>query len=99
MPNVCTSADMVTFQDSIHFHVIPIYNWVEELFWSVARYRLLGTFAEGPGETATDGAEMTLFVWREFCERAEPPPIKGPSVSQAIDLLREEIQFSQNLDA
>ncbi|THK36946.1 HIT family protein [Ensifer sp. MPMI2T] len=79
---------------SIHFHVIPIYSWVEELFWSDARYRLLGTFAEGPGETATDGAEMTLFVWREFCERAEPPPIKGPSVSEAIDLLRGEFQFS-----
>jgi diadenosine tetraphosphate (Ap4A) HIT family hydrolase len=25
----------------IHFHVIPIYCWVEELFWSDARYRLL----------------------------------------------------------
>ena len=72
----------------IHFHVIPIYDWVEELFWSDDRYRLLENFAEGPGETATDGAELTLFVWREFCERAEPPPIKGPSVSQAVELLR-----------
>lgn len=72
----------------IHFHVIPIYDWVEELFWRDDRYRLLETFADGPGETATDGAELTLFVWREFCERAEPPQISGPSVSQAIELLR-----------
>lgn len=75
----------------IHFHVIPIYRWVEDLFWNDARYRVLETFADGPGETATDGAEMTLFVWREFCERSDPPPINGPSVSRAIELLRKEI--------
>jgi len=72
----------------IHFHVIPIYDWVEDLFWRDDRYRLLENFAEGPGETPTDGAELTLFVWREFCERAVPPPIKGPSVSEVIELLR-----------
>ncbi|NSZ15598.1 HIT family protein [Agrobacterium vitis] len=75
----------------IHFHVIPIYDWVEKLFWSDDRYRLLENFAEGPGETATDGAELTLFVWREFCERAEPPPTKGPSVSQVVELLRRSM--------
>ncbi|ACI55549.1 conserved hypothetical protein [Rhizobium leguminosarum bv. trifolii WSM2304] len=77
----------------IHFHVIPIYDWVEELFWKDGRYRLLENFAEGPGETATDGAELTLFVWREFCERAVPPPVRGPSVSEVITLLREVIRF------
>jgi diadenosine tetraphosphate (Ap4A) HIT family hydrolase len=76
----------------IHFHVIPIYAWVEELFWKDDRYRLLETFADGPGETPTDGAELTLFVWREFCERAEPPPIKGPSITGAIGLLREAMR-------
>lgn len=64
----------------IHFHAIPIYEWVEDLFWKDDRYRLLEQFADGPGETPTDGAELTFFVWREFCERADPPPIKGPSV-------------------
>ncbi|MFS8048710.1 HIT family protein [Rhizobium sp. BR 314] len=75
----------------IHFHLIPIYGWVEDLFWSDARYRLLDNFAVGPGETATDGAEMTLFVWREFCERPDPPPIVGPSVADVIALLREKM--------
>ncbi|NTG38718.1 HIT family protein [Agrobacterium rhizogenes] len=77
---------------SIHFHVIPIYDWVEELFWKDERYRLLDRFAEGPGETPTDGAELTFFVWREFCERADPPPIRGPSVSEVIELLRRTIE-------
>ena len=82
---------------SIHFHLIPIYDWVEELFWKDARYRLLENFADRPGETATDGAELTLFVWREFCERAEPPAVKGPSVSEATELLREAMRdLSQN---
>lgn len=78
---------------AIHFHVIPIYDWVEELFWQDDRYRVLETLAEGPGETPTDGAELTLFVWREFCERSEPPPIKGPSVAETIAMLREAIAF------
>jgi len=78
---------------SIHFHVIPIYDWVEKLFWKDDRYRLLQSFAEGPGETATDGAELTLFVWREFCERAESPPISGPSVFETIALLREKMRL------
>lgn len=78
----------------IHFHVIPIYNWVEALFWKDERYRLLENFAEGPGEMPTDGAELTFFVWREFCERAEPPPIKGPSVSEAVELLRKRMRLS-----
>lgn len=72
----------------IHFHVIPIYEWVEKLFWKDSRYRVLQNFADGPGETPTDGAELTLFVWREFCERAVPPPVEGRSVSETIELLR-----------
>lgn len=78
----------------VHFHVIPIYDWVEEMFWADDRYRLLDNFAEGPGETPTDGAELTLFVWREFCERAEPPLTKGPSVMQVIELLRNAVSLA-----
>lgn len=77
----------------IHFHAIPIYEWVEDLFWNDDRYRVLERFADGPGETPTDGAELTLFVWREFCERADPPLIKGPSVAETISILRQAIQF------
>lgn len=73
---------------NLHFHLIPIYPWVEDLFWQDPRYRLLETFASGPGETPTDGAELTLFVWREFCERPDPPPVSGPTIKATIDMLR-----------
>ncbi|WP_455873859.1 HIT family protein [Rhizobium yanglingense] len=75
----------------IHFHMIPIYDWVETLFWEDARYRVLEDLAEYPAKT-TDGAELTLFVWREFCERAVPPAIKGSSVSAAIELLKAALR-------
>lgn len=78
----------------IHFHAIPIYQWVEDLFWKDDRYRALEQFTEGAGDTPTDGAELTLFVWREFCERADPPPVQGPSVSETIAILRHTIQLS-----
>jgi diadenosine tetraphosphate (Ap4A) HIT family hydrolase len=77
----------------VHFHVIPVYDWVEKLFWRDDKYRVFEQFAEkgrvmpdGP-----DGAELTLFIWREFCERLNPPPITGPSVDEAVAMLREAI--------
>lgn len=80
---------------TIHFHLIPIYDWVEELFWQDPRYRVLEGLAEGQGEgqgePGTDGAELTLYIWREFCERSDPPPATGPTVAQAIQLLRESL--------
>ena len=59
----------------VHFHLIPLYDWVEELFWEDTRYRTLQQFGV-PTADLTDGAELTLFVWREFCERADPPAVR-----------------------
>ncbi len=73
---------------SFHFHVIPIYGWVEELFWQDERYRTLRQFTDDVSPETTDGAELTLFVWREFCERLQPPPIEGPTVPEVILLFR-----------
>lgn len=73
----------------IHFHLIPVYAWVERLFWEAPRYRLLETFANpDKAVTGTDGAELTLFIWREFGESDDPPAIDGPSIPHVIDVLR-----------
>ncbi|NLS20251.1 HIT family protein [Rhizobium sp. P40RR-XXII] len=84
--------------NTIHFHVIPIYDWVEELFRQDSRYRVLENFAEGEGERGTDGAELTLYVWREFYECSDPPPAIGPTVHQAIQLLREHMNSVSSVD-
>ncbi|MFO2466297.1 HIT family protein [Pseudomonas sp. 15FMM2] len=74
----------------LHFHFIPVYHWVETLFWQDERYRLLETFASSATcQTLTDGAELTLFIWREFGESATPPAPQGPSVQVVIERLRE----------
>lgn len=79
---------------AIHFHFIPIYQWVEEMFWSDERYRLLQTFSSlDSGADQTDGAELMLFVWREFCERPDLPVIRGLSVEQTIAVLHREFGF------
>lgn len=73
----------------VHFHFIPIYHWVETLFWDDARYRALQDF--GSLDCAlpqTDGAELMLFVWREFCERPDPPHSPGASIDDTIIALR-----------
>ncbi|TGC71245.1 HIT family protein [Salmonella enterica subsp. enterica serovar Wilhelmsburg] len=73
----------------IHFHFIPVYAWGEEAFWADARYRSLGQFAHvEDAATQTDGAELTLLVWREFGDAPVPPAVLGPSIEQVIESLR-----------
>ena len=72
----------------LHFHFIPVYGWVEALFWQDERYRVLQNF--GTQQKATDGAELTLFIWREFGESPTPPVVQGASVREVIRCLRTE---------
>jgi diadenosine tetraphosphate (Ap4A) HIT family hydrolase len=77
---------------SIHFHIIPIYAWVKEAFAADERYRVLQSFyTPGVPTSDPDGGELTLYVWREFCERKTPPLVERPTVDEAIRLLREKL--------
>jgi diadenosine tetraphosphate (Ap4A) HIT family hydrolase len=76
---------------TFHFHLIPICGWVRQLFFDDPRYRVLGNLSHHSGAVdadKTDGAELTLYVWREFCESPTPPPISGPSVHEVIGRLK-----------
>ncbi|MFY0752496.1 HIT family protein [Pseudomonas sp. NFX5] len=77
----------------LHFHFIPVYDWVEEAFWRDERYRRLqGLGSQDLAKTLTDGAELTLFVWREFGESLIPPVIHEPSLAQVIGNLRVHLR-------
>jgi diadenosine tetraphosphate (Ap4A) HIT family hydrolase len=77
----------------LHFHFIPVYDWVEALFWQDERYRVLENFGSMENtQTATDGAELTLFIWREFGESPAPPVVQGQAVGQVIERLRREFE-------
>ncbi|MDU9402364.1 HIT family protein [Pseudomonas sp. zfem004] len=76
----------------LHFHFIPVHDWVEALFWADERYRALQQF--GSLEHAlskTDGAELTLFVWREFGESPTPPEVLGRGIPEVIAAVREQL--------
>jgi diadenosine tetraphosphate (Ap4A) HIT family hydrolase len=73
---------------ALHFHIIPVCGWVKQSFFRDPRYRALQALSERPGVDETDGAELTLFIWREFCERRDPPAISGPSVDEVVDRLK-----------
>lgn len=77
---------------SIHFHIIPIYSWVKAAFNSDPRYMILKSFyTPGAGNSDFDGAELTLYIWREYCENPNSPPLQGPSISEVIRLLRKNM--------
>jgi diadenosine tetraphosphate (Ap4A) HIT family hydrolase len=74
---------------SIHFHLIPICGWVKERFRADARYDAVRRLGPRSDPEETDGAEMTLYVWREFCESENPPEVVGLSIEDVVTRLRQ----------
>lgn len=73
----------------IHFHCIPVYDWVEQLFWEDERYRALQRFTfRDDLKASTDGAELTLYIWREFGENPLKPTVQGPDIATVVEGLR-----------
>ena len=81
---------------SLHFHVIPVYDWVAEAFRDDPRYRRLREF-DTPGVlnsgqlSGFDGAEMTLFIWREYAEGSRTLPPQCPEMATVLALLRKAL--------
>ena len=76
---------------ALHFHLIPVCGWVRQCFFDDPRYRVLNAFsysAANSHDDETDGAELTLFVWREFCENPNPPTVRGPSIGSVVEQLK-----------
>ena len=67
---------------SVHFHVVPIYPWL------LAAYRTSTAYFDS--EPGPDGADLTRFLWREYCESKSPPPCPGYSVAEAMNIIRQE---------
>lgn len=73
---------------TLHFHLIPVYDCVLETYLQDERYRALEQFYAPGSGTDPDGAELTLFIWREYGE-AKRSPAAGMTVSEAIPVLRQ----------
>jgi diadenosine tetraphosphate (Ap4A) HIT family hydrolase len=72
---------------TLHFHIIPSYDWVKEA------YRVAAT--EGGTEIQypafSDGASLTLFVSEEFARGRAPCEIIGPNIEEVIRVLKIEL--------
>ncbi len=81
----------------LHFHLIPVYEWLAKAFREDARYHVLRQF-DTPGVlnsgqvTGFDGAEMTFFIWREYAEGNKPLPPECPDMAFVLGLLREALR-------
>lgn len=80
---------------SVHYHVIPVYDWTVSAYLRDDRYRVLQQFyGSQSGLTSPenfDGADMMLFIWRTFAEPGiEAPKIDGPTVDEVVARLRSE---------
>jgi diadenosine tetraphosphate (Ap4A) HIT family hydrolase len=73
---------------ALHFHIMPVCGWVKQSFFSDPRYRVLRNFDQPSAAGEPDGAELTLYVWREFCENPVPPPVSGPPIHEVVERLR-----------
>ncbi len=61
-----------------HFHIIPLYPWVEEAYAAHPEY----------GHADPDGPMLSQFITIEFIEADDPPEIHGPSVAEVMAVLR-----------
>jgi hypothetical protein len=61
---------------------------VKERFLADVRYDAVRRLGPRSDPNETDGAEMTLYVWREFCESKNPPEVAGPSIDDVVHHLR-----------
>ncbi len=75
---------------SLHFHLIPVYDWLIEAYQQDERYRVLEQFYTPGSVTGLDGASLTLFIWREYAEKKGLPP-DGISIVDVICQLRQTI--------
>lgn len=53
----------------IHYHVVPIYDWVEQAFKESSDYIGLDQLNPPDYPVHPDGALLLAFVWREMCVR------------------------------
>jgi diadenosine tetraphosphate (Ap4A) HIT family hydrolase len=87
---------------SLHFHIVPVCDWVIRGFFADPRYQPLESL-QTPGYGGTDGADwadgadLTLYIWREFCESPRPPAIAGPSIGEVVKRLKAH--FSRGAEA
>ena len=73
-----------------HFHIIPLYPWVEDAYVAHPKY----------GHANADGPMYSLFITREFIESETPPVVRGPSVTETVEILRSEFtHFGSHRDA
>lgn len=73
---------------AFHLHVVPICAWVKANFENDARYDAVRTLRSPEWPSESDGAELLLYVWREFCERSQTPPDASLSVAECVEQLR-----------
>jgi diadenosine tetraphosphate (Ap4A) HIT family hydrolase len=75
-----------------HFHIIPVCEWVRQSFFSDPRYRVFADlsrhFAAAGATDETDGAELTLYIWRVFRENPVPPRVFRPAVHEVVERLK-----------
>jgi diadenosine tetraphosphate (Ap4A) HIT family hydrolase len=74
---------------TVHFHVIPVYPWIVSAFHADPRYE---------NEPNPNGADLTLFIWREYCNSLSPPPCPAQSVADAIGAIRRGFQKESRRD-
>ena len=76
---------------ALHFHLIPVCEWVMQCFFREPRYhvvRELSCRSAAAGVEETDGAELTLYIWREFCDGPTARSISGPSIKEVVERLK-----------
>ncbi len=55
----------------VHFHVIPVYDWMDQRIEDDPRYSFVAELTEETDGLKYDAADYLYYIWRELTERAD----------------------------
>ncbi len=72
----------------IHFHIIPIYDWIDEMIAADENYSFIETLYDPNLPMKYDAADYLLFIWRELTEKAHQSGIDPVNIDESIQILK-----------
>lgn len=75
----------------VHFHIIPVYEWLDSRIDSDRRYSFTQELSAGTDGLRYDAADYLLYTWRELTERADQSGLDPVDIAATVSKLKNHL--------
>ncbi len=75
----------------IHFHIIPVYEWMDSMIEHDPRYTFIADLTEMTDGLKYDAADYLFYIWRELTERADQSGLEKVDIPSTIAKLSNQL--------